>query len=130
MVLREQKKLEKGKELTRDEKSNLRRKKLKQVRAGTGAVGRPKQATKGGKMSRQEINMAREMEMMRVSQGLEGMGANVSLAQSKGVFRLDEKPDQLTGVGEADYITQPNQVYEMDGQIVVAPNFPYKTRFQ
>ena len=130
MVLREQKKMEKGGELTRDEKSNLRRKKLKQVRGDMGGqVGRPKQATKGGMMGRADINMARDIEMSRVNEALGNMGANISQAMSKGVLRMDEQPSELTGMGQVDYIYQPNNPVIMNGEVVIAKNLPYKYRF-
>lgn len=130
MVLREQKKMEKGEELTRDEKSNLRRKKLKQVRADMGGqVGRPKQATKGGMMGRADIAMARDIEMSRVRDALGNMGADISQARSKGVLRFDEQPSDLTAIGQVDYIYQPNNPVMMDGEVVIAKNLPYKYRF-
>ena len=130
MVLREQKKMEQGAKLTREEKNNLRRKKLKQVRGDMGGqVGRPKQATKGGMMGRADINMARDIEMSRVRDALGNMGANISQARSKGVLRLDEQPSELTAIGQVDYIYQPNNPVMMDGEVVVAKNLPYKYRF-
>ncbi len=130
MVLREQKKMEQGAELTREEKNNLRRKKLKQVRGDMGGqVGRPKQATKGGMMGRANINMARDIEMSRVNEALGNMGADISQARSKGVLRMDEQPSELTAIGQVDYIYQPNNPVMMDGEVVVAKNLPYKYRF-
>jgi len=130
MVLREQKKMEQGAKLTREEKNNLRRKKLKQVRGDMGGqVGRPKQATKGGMMGRADINMARDIEMSRVRDALGNMGADISQARSKGVLRLDEQPSELTAIGQVDYIYQPNNPVMMDGEVVVAKNLPYKYRF-
>lgn len=41
----------------------------------------------------------------------------------------DKKPRITKVIGQADYITQPKtNVAKVKGQVVIAPNYPYKTR--
>jgi len=41
----------------------------------------------------------------------------------------DKKPMNTKVIGQADYITQPKtNVAKVQGQVVIAKNYPYKTR--
>lgn len=127
-MYRQQAKLIKGGELSRDEKTNFAKKKLKQVRGDMGGqIGRPRKATTT--RSRDEINKMRDEAMEDNTAKLEAMGADVGEAKSKGVLRIGETASVVSGFGEVDYITQPQRHAEVDGELVVANNFPYKRRF-
>ena len=127
-MYRQQTKLNKGEELSRDEKTNYAKKKLKQVRGDMGGqTGRPRKATTT--RSRDEINKMRDEAMAGNTEKLENIKADISMAKSKGVLRIGEKESVVNGFGEVDYITQPQNHARVDGELVIADNFPYKRRF-
>ncbi len=90
MVFRELKKLQKqealGQEpdLSAEEKGDLRRKKLVEVRKGTGA-GRPMKPTSLN--TRAQINALREAEMARVAENMNMMGGDLEIARRYSLFR-------------------------------------------
>ena len=90
MVFRELKKLQKqekaGQEpdLSRGEKDDLRRKKLVEVRKGTGA-GRPMKPSTFN--TRAQINALREAEMARVAENMNMMGGDLEVARRYSLFR-------------------------------------------
>ena len=51
---------------------------------------------------------------------------------AKGVMRMGQQTKGLTNIGQVNYITQmrTNVVRsKQDGELIIAPNFPYKRRF-
>ena len=90
MVFRELKKLQKqemaGQEpdLSTGEKDDLRRKKLVELRKGTGA-GRPMKPSTFN--TREQINALREAEMARVAENMNMMGGDIEVARRYSLFR-------------------------------------------
>ena len=93
MVYREMTKLQKRKTLTRKEKDDLRRKKLKEIRKGKGA-GRPwKPSTH---WTRDQLSELREMEIKRVRDNMNLAGANYEVAQRYAIFERPEgQPNEV-----------------------------------
>lgn len=90
MVSREMTKLTKqeamGQEpnLTTDETRNFRRKKLVELRRGTGA-GRPTMPSSYN--TRDQINALREAEIARVAENMNMMGGDIEVARRYSLFR-------------------------------------------
>ena len=97
MVFREMTKLQKRKQLTRKEKDNLRRKKLVELRKGTGA-GRPAMPSRMN--TREQLNALREQEMARVRKNMNLMGADYEVAERYAIFSRPEN----TGRGKRKFI--------------------------
>tara|TARA_R110002020_G_scaffold474331_2_gene705351 strand:+ start:4440 stop:4769 length:330 start_codon:yes stop_codon:yes gene_type:complete len=106
MPIREEKKLAKKQKLTRKEKDDLRRKKLKEVRKGKGA-GRPFQMRKKtadtfrNPQTQEMLSERRERELARVSAELKDRGLSATQAKKYGIvapskckFRDNEKTDK------------------------------------
>jgi len=91
MVIREMTKLQKRKQLTRKEKDNLRRKKLQELRKGTGA-GRPMMPSRMN--TREQLNALREQEMARVRKNMNLMGADYEVAERYAIFSRPENTDR------------------------------------
>ena len=87
MVYREMTKLQKRKQLTRKEKDDLRRKKLKELRKGGGA-GRPMMPSRMN--TREQLNVLREKEMERVKKNMNVMGADYEVAERYAIFSRPE----------------------------------------
>ena len=87
MVYREMTKLQKRKQLTRKEKDDLRRKKLKELRKGGGA-GRPAMPSRMN--TREQLNVLREQEMSRVRNNMNLMGADFEVASRYAIFQRPE----------------------------------------
>jgi len=90
MPIREEKKLAKKQKLTRKEKDELRRKKLKEVRKGTGS-GRPFQMRKKSAdtfrnpTTQEMLSERREREIARVSAELRDRGLSATQAKKYGI---------------------------------------------
>jgi hypothetical protein len=87
MVIREMTKLQKRKTLTRKEKDDLRRKKLKELRKGQGA-GAPFKPSLHN--TREQLNVLREKEIQRVRNNMNLAGADYQIAQRYGIFERPE----------------------------------------
>ena len=87
MVYREMSKLQKRKTLTRKEKDDLRRKKLKELRKAQGA-GRPAMPSRMN--TREQLNVLREQEMERVKKNMNMMGADFEVASRYTIFSRPE----------------------------------------
>tara|TARA_R100000773_G_scaffold31701_3_gene27090 strand:+ start:12756 stop:13112 length:357 start_codon:yes stop_codon:yes gene_type:complete len=90
MVFREMKKLAKQEaqgenpDLSTQEKQDLRRKKLVELRKGQGA-GRPSMPSRLN--TREQLNMLREQEIQRVADNLNMMGGDAEVAKRYALFR-------------------------------------------
>ena len=93
MVYREMTKMQKRQTLTRKEKDDLRRKKLKELRKGQGA-GRPFKPSMHN--TREQLNMLREKEMARVRNNMNLAGADFQLAQRYAIFERPENTFTIT----------------------------------
>ena len=87
MLFREMTKLQKRQTLTRKEKDDLRRKKLKELRKGQGAGApfKPSLHT-----TRAQLNVLRDKEMTRVRNNMNLAGADYELAQRYAIFERPE----------------------------------------
>ena len=87
MVYREMTKLQKRQTLTRKQKDDLRRKKLKELRKGGGA-GRPAMPSRMN--TREQLNVLREKEMARIRNNMNTMGADFEVASRYAIFQRPE----------------------------------------